>query len=44
MHNRAYKAGVHKGAKSNDKGIFMLQTVKIKDQNFNIFFDGGCST
>ena len=43
MHNQAHRAGVHEGAKLNEKGIFMLQTVKIKDQNFNIFYDSGCS-
>ena len=43
MHNQAHKAGVREGAKLNEKGIFMLQTVKIKDQNFNIFYDSGCS-
>ena len=26
-----------------DNGIYMLQTVKINDQHFTIFFDSGCS-
>ena len=43
MHNQAHRAGVHEGAKLDEKGIFMLQRVKIKDQNFNIFYDSGCS-
>ena len=34
MHNQAHIAGVHEGAKLDEKGIFMLQ-------NFNIFYDKG---
>ena len=26
----------------SDMGIYMLQTIKIGDQNFNVFFDSGC--
>ena len=43
MHSQANFVGIESEDDPNNRGIFMLQTIKIKGQNFNIFYDSGCS-
>ena len=43
MHSQANFVGIASEDDPNNRGIFMLQTIKIKGQHFNIFYDNGCS-